>query len=83
MCCGLRVKSSYLPDVFYLRDAVNAAKPLLWAHILVERSNKFELIINLKTATALGVTIPNTLLVLADGDAGSPVRPVAIGAPSQ
>ena len=32
----------------------------------VERPSKFELIVNLKTATALGVTIPRSLLLRAD-----------------
>jgi putative tryptophan/tyrosine transport system substrate-binding protein len=62
---------TYAPDVLdlYRRSAVYIDKILKGtkpADLPVEQASKYELVINLKTAKALGLTLPNTLVALAD-----------------
>ena len=63
MSYGVHIETSLRRVAAYVAKMLNGAKP---ADLPVEQPTRFELVVNLKTAKAIGIELPTSLLLRAD-----------------
>ena len=63
MSYGENLPSMYRRAAYFVDRIFKGAKP---ADLPVEQATKFDMVLNLRTAKAIGLTIPDSILVLAD-----------------
>jgi len=63
MAWGVNFAHLFQRAAWYVDKILRGAKP---ADLPIEQPTKFELVLNLKAAKALGLTIPQSLLLRAD-----------------
>lgn len=60
---GVNILAMYRRAAYFVDRILKGAKP---GDLPVEQASKFELVVNLRTAKAVGIKIPNSILVRAD-----------------